>query len=30
MGVGCNIMGYSNKKIDNAVIKALKKEIAAQ
>ena len=24
MGVGCNIMGYSNKKIDNAVIKALK------
>ena len=25
MGVGCNIMGYSNKKIDNAVIKALKK-----
>ncbi len=25
MGVGCNIMGYSNKKIDNAVIRALKK-----
>ena len=24
MGVGCNIMGYSNKQIDNAVIKALK------
>tara|TARA_A100001015_G_scaffold311538_1_gene414983 strand:+ start:1834 stop:3864 length:2031 start_codon:yes stop_codon:yes gene_type:complete len=24
MGVGCNIMGYSNNKIDNAVIKALK------
>ena len=24
MGVGCNILGYSNKKIDNAVIKALK------
>ncbi len=25
MGVGCNILGYSNSKIDNAVIKALKK-----
>ena len=24
MGVGCNIMGYSNKQIDSAVIKALK------
>jgi len=24
MGVGCNIMGYANKKIDDAVIKALK------
>jgi len=24
MGIGCNIMGYANKSIDNAVIKALK------
>ena len=24
MGIGCNIMGYANSKIDNAVIKALK------
>ena len=24
MGIGCNIMGYANKNIDNAVIKALK------
>ena len=23
MGVGCNIMGYSNKQIDDAVVKAL-------
>ena len=24
MGIGCNILGYSNKKVDNAVIKAIK------
>ena len=27
MGVGTNVLGYANKKIDNAVVKNLKKGI---